>query len=331
MTTVTTPAGVRLAKVFTGRQRYVPVLATAGVLVLMWIGASLRYENFADLQVLLNIFKDYAFLLVLAVGMTFVILSGGIDLSVGSMLALSTMICASLITDHGLSPGVVIPLVLVIGAVSGSAMGAMIHFFEVPPFIATLAGMFLARGLCYVISTDSIRISHPFFTETATTMVPLGDYRIDPSVVVSLIVVALAFVVLHYTRFGRNVYAIGGNEQSAMLMGLPVAATKVAVYAISGLCATGAGVLYTFYTGAGYSNTGIGMELDAIAAVVIGGTLLTGGSGFVLGTVLGVLVFGVIQTIIQFQGLLSWWTRIAVGALLLLFIVLQRVIGARKV
>ncbi len=121
-----------------------------------------------------------------------------------------------------------IPLVLVVGAVSGSAMGAIIHFFEVPPFIATLAGMFLARGLCYVISTDSIRISHPFFTETATQMVPLGDYRIDPSVVTSLIVVALAFGVLHYTRFGRNVYAIGGNEQSALLMGLPVAATKVA-------------------------------------------------------------------------------------------------------
>lgn len=183
-----------------------------------------------------------------------------------------------------------------------------------PPFIATLAGMFLARGLCYVISTDAISITHPFFTDTANTMVPLGDYRIDPSVVLSLIVVAIAFVTLHYTRFGRNVYAIGGSEQSALLMGLPVAATKVAVYAVSGLCAASAGVLYAFYTSAGYSNTGIGMELDAIAAVVIGGTLLTGGSGFVLGTVLGVLVFGVIQTITNFAtccpgGPGSWWAR----------------------
>ncbi|MDR7280638.1 galactofuranose ABC transporter, permease protein YjfF [Catenuloplanes atrovinosus] len=330
MTTLTTPTGVRLAKVFTGRQRYVPVLATATVLVLMWIGASLYFPAFGDLQVLLNVFKDNAFLLVLAVGMTFVILSGGIDLSVGSVLALSTMLCAWLVETHGWSPGVVIPLVMVIGALGGSGMGAIIHYFEVPPFIATLAGMFLARGLCYVISTDAISITHPFFTDTANTMVPLGDYRIDPSVVLSLIVVAIAFVTLHYTRFGRNVYAIGGSEQSALLMGLPVAATKVAVYAVSGLCAASAGVLYAFYTSAGYSNTGIGMELDAIAAVVIGGTLLTGGSGFVLGTVLGVLVFGVIQTITNFADLLSWWTRIVVGALLLLFIVLQRVIGARK-
>ncbi|MCU1407124.1 MAG: sugar transporter permease YjfF, partial [Glaciihabitans sp.] len=155
--------------------------------------------------------------------------------------------------------------------------------------------------------------------------------RISPSVIVALAVVLVAFLVLHYTRTGRTVYAIGNGGQSAMLMGLPVRRTKILVYAISGVCSGIAGVLFTFYTLSGYSLTAVGMELDAIAAVVIGGTLLTGGSGFVLGSVLGVLVLGVIQTIISFEGTLSsWWTRIVIGALLLVFILLQRVLTPRR-
>jgi simple sugar transport system permease protein len=143
--------------------------------------------------------------------------------------------------------------------------------------------------------------------------------------------VAIAFVVLHYTRFGRTVYAIGGNEQSARLMGLPVARTKVLVYVISGTCAGLGGLLFVIFSRSGYSLTGVGMELDAIAAVVIGGTLLTGGSGFVLGSVLGVAVLGLIQTIITFQGTLSsWWTKIVIGALLLVFVVLQRLLVLRR-
>ena len=142
---------------------------------------------------------------------------------------------------------------------------------------------------------------------------------------------ALAFVTLHYTRFGRTVYAIGGSDQSAMLMGLPVARTKVLVYVISGTCAGLGGLLFAIFSRSGYSLTGVGMELDAIAAVVIGGTLLTGGSGFVLGSVLGVLVLGLIQTIITFEGTLSsWWTRIVIGALLLIFVVLQRLLAIRR-
>jgi ribose/xylose/arabinose/galactoside ABC-type transport system permease subunit len=150
-------------------------------------------------------------------------------------------------------------------------------------------------------------------------------------VIVALAVVAIAFAVLHYTRTGRTVYAIGNGGQSAMLMGLPVGRTKILVYAISGLCSAIAGVLFTFYTLSGYSLTAVGMELDAIAAVVIGGTLLTGGSGFVLGSVVGVLVLGVIQTIISFEGTLSsWWTRIVIGGLLLVFILLQRALTPRR-
>jgi simple sugar transport system permease protein len=154
---------------------------------------------------------------------------------------------------------------------------------------------------------------------------------VSPGALIALLVVAVAFVVLRSTRFGRTVYALGGSETSAALMGLAVDRTKVAVYVISGFCSGLAGLLFSFYTLSGYSLTAIGTELDAIAAVVIGGTLLTGGYGFVLGSVLGVLVLGTIQTIITFQGTLSsWWTRIFIGVLLLVFIILQKLLTTRR-
>jgi ribose/xylose/arabinose/galactoside ABC-type transport system permease subunit len=311
--------------------RYTSVLVTLALLIVTFAVGSARYRGFFSGQVVLNLFIDNAFLIVLAVGMTFVILTGGIDLSVGAVVALSTMIAASLLRD-GWSPPSVIVVVLVVGTTLGLLSGLVIYYFDVQPFIATLAAMFLARGLCYVISTASISITDPFFVDMANARIPLGPgLRISPSVIVALAVVAIAFMVLHYTRTGRTVYAIGTGTQSAMLMGLPVRRTKILVYAISGLCSAIAGVLFTFYTLSGYSLTAVGMELDAIAAVVIGGTLLTGGSGFVLGSVLGVLVLGVIQTIISFEGTLSsWWTRIVIGALLLVFILLQRVLTPRR-
>lgn len=316
----------------TTRRQYMPVLVTLGLLLVMFSVGSICYEGFFSGQVALNLLVDNAFLLVVAVGMTFVILTGGIDLSVGAVVALSTMLCATLVQERGWPALLVIPLVLVGGALFGLGMGAMIHYFEIQPFIATLAGMFLARGLCYVISVDSISITDPVFTGFAQTRIPLpGGLFISLSVVIALAVVGIAFAVLHYFRLGRNVYALGGGEQSALLMGLPVARTKIAVYGISGLCSALGGVLFTFYTLSGNSLHAIGLELDAIAAVVIGGTLLTGGSGYVVGTVLGVLVYGVIQTIISFQGTLSsWWTRIVIGGLLFVFIVLQRAIASRR-
>ena len=330
--TVLARFGPQAARLRTGSRRYVPVLATMVLLATMYgIGAA-NYEAFGYPQVALNLFIDNAFLLVVAVGLTFVLLTGGIDLSVGAMLALSTMLCAWLLTEYGWPPALVIPLVLAVGALAGAGMGAIIHYFEIQSFIVTLAGMFLARGLCYMISIDSISITDPVFTEFAQHRIWLGeDLFISVSMVIALAVVAIAFVVLHYTRFGRGVYALGGSEQSALMMGLPVARTKIAVYAVSGLCSALGGVLFTFYMLSGYGLHAVGMELDAIAAVVIGGTLLTGGSGFVLGTVLGVLVLGVIQTIINFQGTLSsWWTKIVIGVLLLAFILLQRLIGSRR-
>jgi simple sugar transport system permease protein len=311
-------------------QRYVPVLATLLLLVVMYSVGVTQYRAFSDGQLILNVFVDNAFLIVLAVGMTFVILTGGIDLSVGAVVALTTMLSASMLQDKGWSPVFVMPLVLLVGSVLGFGMGCVIHYFEIQPFIVTLAGMFLARGLCYTISTSSIPITESFWRAMAQDHIRFGKMFISPSVVIALVVIAVGVYVLGYTRLGRNVYAIGGNQQSALLMGLPVARTKIAVYTISGFCSALGGVLFSFYTLSGYSLHGVGMELDAIAAVVIGGTLLTGGSGYLIGTVLGVLVLGVIQTLITFNNLSTWWTKIVIGALLFAFILLQRLVFIRK-
>ncbi|WP_422769676.1 galactofuranose ABC transporter, permease protein YjfF [Plantactinospora sp. WMMC1484] len=331
MTAAAGPLANGRLRVLRPQQKYLPLLATLTLLVLMYSAGVLRYEGFSDTQVVLNVFVDNAFLLVVAVGMTFVILTGGIDLSVGSVVALTTMLSASLLEERGWSPYLVLPLVLLIGALLGFGMGCIIHYFEIQPFIVTLAGMFLARGLCYTIGTSSITIDDPFWTSIAQQRLRFGGFFISVSVVIALVVVAIGIYVLGYTRFGRNTYAIGGNPQSALLMGLPVARTRIGVYTISGFCSALGGVLLSFYMLSGNSTHAIGLELDAIAAVVIGGTLLTGGSGYLLGTVFGVLVLGLIQTIITFQGnLSSWWTRIVIGVLLFAFIVLQRVVTRRQ-
>jgi ribose/xylose/arabinose/galactoside ABC-type transport system permease subunit len=319
-------------KTYRPQQRYLPILATLALLIGAYVFGASRYEAFASGQVVLNVFIDNAFLLVVAVGMTFVILTGGIDLSVGAVVALSTVVSAELLQKQGWPAFAVIVVVLAMGALLGLGMGAVIHFFEIQPFIVTLAGMFLARGLCYTISTDSLSIDNPTFTTMAQTQIPLpGELHVSISVVIALVVVGVAGYVLHFTRFGRSVYAVGGSEQSALLMGLAVSRTKIAVYTVSGFCSALGGVLLALYTLSGNSLHAVGMELDAIAAVVIGGTILTGGSGYVFGTVLGVLVLGIIQTLITFEGTLSsWWTRIVIGALLFVFIVLQRLATRRR-
>ena len=334
MSTTTARSENPLASVLSYRppQKFVPVLATLFVFLGMFGVGSAEFEGFGSGQVFLNLFIDNAYLLVVAVGMTFVILTGGIDLSVGSVVGLSTMISAALLEKAHWPAPVVMLVVLAVGSLLGFLMGCAIHFFEIQPFIMTLAGLFFARGLCYVISTDSISIKEKTYVTLAQTEIPLpGGLHISPSVVIALVVVAVAVYVLHYTRFGRSVYAVGGGEQSATLMGLRVGRTKVAVYTISGLCSSLGGLLFSFYLLSGYSRSQIGGELDAIAAVVIGGTLLTGAYGYVVGTVVGVLVFGLIQTFITFQGTLStWWTKISIGVLLLVFILIQRAISARR-
>ncbi|MFI5833347.1 galactofuranose ABC transporter, permease protein YjfF [Micromonospora sp. NPDC051300] len=311
-------------------RRHVPVLATLALLLVMYgIGVS-QYRAFSNVQVVFNVFIDNGFMLVVAVGMTFVILTGGIDLSVGSVVAMTAMVSAALLRD-GLPAGLVLVVALLIGPALGFLMGCAIHFFEIQPFIVTLAGMFFARGMCTFISDASISITDGFWTGMSQERIgnPAGNF-VSISVLIAFAVVLVAAYVLAYTRFGRNVYAVGGNAQSALLMGLPVGRTRIAVYTISGLCSAIGGILLSFYTLSGAPLIAVGMELDVIAAVVIGGTVLTGGSGYVFGTVLGVLVLGVIQTLITFDGSLnSWWTKIVIGGLLFAFILLQRLIGIR--
>jgi simple sugar transport system permease protein len=298
----------------------------------LFAAGSVLYNGFFSTQVLLNMLIDNAFLIITAIGMTFVLIIGGIDISVGSVIALVCMLSAYLLEIQHLSAMIVIPLMLLMGFLFGLVQGSFIHFFTIQPFIVTLAGMFLARGLCYVISIDTIMITNPFYQFIATYRIPLPfDNFISISVIIALVLVLAALYLSNYTKFGRAVYAIGGNAQSAMLMGLPVGRTKVLVYGLSGFCSALSGVVFSFYMLSGYGLHAMGLEMDAIASAVIGGTPLTGGVGFVTGTVFGVLIQGVIQTLIMFQGTLSsWWTKIAVAFLLCLFIVLQRIVVSRK-
>jgi len=312
--------------------KQLPLVATFTLFIMMFVFGSMRYTGFLSTQVFLNLFIDNAFLIIVAVGMTFVILSGGIDLSVGAVIALTSMTAASLTMNAELSPWIVIPICLLMGSLIGLGQGCLIHFFNLQPFIVTLAGMFLARGTSYLISVETIAINNSFFDYMANTRIHLwGNNFISTSVIIALVVVIVAVFIAHFTKLGRNVYAIGGNEQSAVLMGLPVGKTKIAIYSISGFCASLAGLVFSFYMLSGYGLHANGLELDTIAAVVIGGTILIGGVGYVIGSVVGVLILGLIQTIIIFEGTLSsWWTKIAIGALLLFFIVLQRLIIIRS-
>ena len=307
---------------------YFTSLVTVLLLVVMLGLGGAAYPGLLSTQVIFNLLIDNAFLLVIAVGMTFVIVSGGIDLSVGSVLALSTMIAAWLLNVAHWPPLLVIATVLALGAVFGAGMGALIHYFKLQPFIVTLAGMFLARGLCYLISINSITITDPLFVAMSQTQLQFLGGFVSPGVVIAVVTLLLAIWLAHATPFGRAVYAIGGNEQSALMMGLPVGRTKVFIYAFSGFCASLGGVLFSFYMLSGYGLHAQGTELDAIAAVVIGGTLLSGGYGYVAGALSGVLVLGTIQTLIAFDGTLSsWWTKIVIGGLLFVFCVVQRLMA----
>jgi len=312
--------------------RYVPVLGAGAVFALAAGYGSVAYSGFLSPQVFLNLVIDNAFLLIVGVGMSFVILAGGIDLSVGAVVALTTMVSAELVEHRHWGAASAIPLVLAMGTLFGAFIGWLIQRFRLQPFIVTLAGMFLARGLCYLISIDSISITDAEYTAIAQTRIALGaDASITVGALLAVLMVAIGIGLAHGTEFGRTVYAIGGSEASAMLMGLPVARTTVLVYTLSGFCSALAGVVFTFYMLSGYGLHAVGLELDAIAAVVIGGTLLTGGTGYVIGTLFGVLILGVIQTLISFDGSLSsWWTRIVIGVLLFVSCLLQRVFEARR-
>ncbi len=308
------------------RGRYLSPMASLALFVVLFCAVIARYDFANPDQVFLNLFVDNSYLIVLAVGMTFVILTGGIDLSVGSVVALSTVILAKALQSGWPAP-LAIATVLVVGPLLGLMMGAVIEYFDVQPFIVTLAGMFLARGLCYVISVETLPIKDPLLRSLGLNYLYLyADKFIRWTVVIALTVVVVAVYVLHQTRFGRTVYAIGGNRQSAQLMGLQARGARVSVYVISGFCAALAGLLLGVQKLSGYSLNGVGLELDAIAAAVIGGVLLSGGVGFVLGSLIGVLVLGTIQVFVTAENLDSYWTRIMTGILLLIFVLVQRIL-----
>jgi ribose/xylose/arabinose/galactoside ABC-type transport system permease subunit len=307
-----------------------PLLATAVIFAIAYALAVMQFPSMFSTRVLGNFLTDNAFLGIAAVGMTFVILSGGIDLSVGAVIGFTGVLVAVLISWAGWHPLAAFTLALAVAAGFGGVMGLAIHYLQVPAFIVTLAGMFLARGGASVITQDSVPINHEFYDWISDLMIRLpGGGRLSFIGLLMVAVFIVGALVAHRTKFGSYVYALGGNAVSASLMGVPVAQTTVGVYMLSSCLAALAGIVFSLYTSAGYPLAAVGVELDAISAVVIGGTLLTGGYGFVLGTFIGVMLLGLVQTYIIFDGTLSsWWTKIVIGALLFLFIVLQRLIFA---
>jgi len=311
--------------------RNLALVTTALIFVALFGTASRMYDGFFSSRVFVGLLSDNAFLGITAVGTTLVIFAGGIDLSVGAVIGFTSIFTATLIEQHHVAPVLAWILALAAGSALGAGMGALIHFYRLPAFLITLAGMFLARGAGFWINTESVGVDHPLYTKISGYELAIGSVIFPANALMLIAVILLGYVLAHHTRFGRTLLAIGGNEHSALLMGLPIGAATVSVYAVNGFCAALAGIVATFYTGSGNPSMGIGLELDAIAIVVIGGTLLTGGRGHIFGTLLGILIFGTIQSAILFDGRLSsWWMRIVVGALLLVFILLQRFFLRRK-
>ena len=306
------------------------MLITLAVLLALLAFCAVQFPFVLSTRVLGNLLTDNAFLAMLAIGMTVVIISGGIDLSVGSVLAFTSVLLAVLITQQGLDPALAFGVALALGTAFGAAQGAAVHLLGAPAFIVTLAGMFLARGACFLLTEDSIPIGSDTYAALTDLALPLpGGGRLTFSAMAMLVAVALAALLLRQTRFGANVYAVGGDRRAAALMGVPVGRTTVAIYAFSGFTAAAGGILFSLYTQSGYPLAAVGIELDAIAATIIGGTVLSGGYGTVLGTALGVLILGLIQLYITLQGTMSSWVaKIATGGLLLFFIAAQRLFSA---
>lgn len=303
-----------------------PLVATIVVCLMLYVAAGLNFPGFFSLRVAINFLDDNAFLGVIAVGLTFVIITGGIDLSVGSVAGASSILTAVLIHRSGLHPVVAMLGGVGFGLGLGLIQGFLIARFKLAPFLVTLGGLFFARGVALAISRESVQIDHALVGTLASEGLRFGKgVTLTWNGITFVLFVVLGIFLARQTRFGRTVYAIGGNPTSVGTMGLPVTATLIKVYGLSGLCAGLGGVLFATYTSSGNALSGTGLELDAIAAVVIGGTLLSGGYGSVVGTLFGVITLGIIQTAITFQGTLSsWWSKIVIGGLLLMFVLIQK-------
>ncbi|MFN2234430.1 MAG: ABC transporter permease subunit [Anaerolineales bacterium] len=315
--------------------RHGPLLTTIAIFILVYYIGGRMYPAMQKPQVFFNLFINDSSLLLVSIGMTMVIISGGggIDLSVGGVIALTSTASAALLRN-GASPFFVLPLMIVMGIVFGAFMGWIIQALKVQPFIATLMGLYFTRGLAYIISLTSVTITNDVYKTFALTPIYIPFFKntyIYPTTLVGPMMLLVTIYLSFFTRFGRTIYAMGNNEQSALLMGLPVPRTKILVYAFSGFCSSLAGIVFSMSLLAGYGQFATGMELDSIAAVVMGGTSLAGGVGNIIGTLFGVLIHGTIVSILQFNGTLSsWWTRIGVGVLTLIFIGVQSLFYVRK-
>ena len=324
------------------------LLITIGLFILLYGAGCVMYasKDFGRLQNFFNVLINNAGLLIAACGVTCVMLAGGIDISVGSMVALTCMFMSVGLSEWGLPSGVLILMILGIGIVFGAVQGFCIAYLEIQPFIVTMAGLFFARGMTAMISTEQvsvpfeswfgrlsqIKISMPFnigayMNKKGVLVVPY--LRI--TVVIALAVVLITFLMLRYTKFGRSLYAVGGNQQSAALMGLNVKKTRLLSHVLCSFYATLGGLCYCLNTMCGTPTQATGMEMDAISSAVIGGTLLTGGVGNVFGTLFGVMINGTISSLVKFNGkLVASWANIITAVLLCFFILLQSVFAKLK-
>ena len=291
---------------------------------------------FLQLDNVANIVRAVSETGIIAVGMTFVIITAGIDLSVGALLSLSSVLTATIMTTSGWSLIPTLLFVVACGAAFGAAQGFISTRFRLEPFIVTLAGLQLARGLALIISGNQyINISYGDGPGLAPPVFAILGERLFGNIVpvatlVFVVVAVVAVFVLNFTRFGRYVFAVGGNERAARLSGVPVTAVKIAVYAITGLVSAIAGIVHAGQFNFGSANDGTGYELTAIASVVIGGTSLFGGAGSLVGTVAGAVMLGALANILQLNNINAALQLLATGAIIVLAAVLQSLVRRRE-
>ena len=317
---------------------------TVVVFFAMYIGAILfQGQGFLKPQTFFNILNANAALIITACGMSLVMITGGIDISVGGVVALVSMSCAVYLDYHGGNVFVAAVIAVAIGLLFGLVQGFLVAYLDIQPFIVTLAGMFFARGMTTIVHTNPFNVENEAFVALKDTRIKipglgsvnkLGKYvdaYVEIGVVVALLIVVILFCVLRWTRLGRSFYAVGGNKQSALMLGINVKRTKFFSHLICGLLAGVAGFVYFLHVGSGSASHASGMEMNAIASSIIGGTMLTGGVGNIIGTFFGVLSLSTIQNIVSSAGLdQAWWTGITIAAMLCLFLVVQSIVMARK-
>jgi simple sugar transport system permease protein len=317
---------------------------TITVFLLMYIGAILLQGGaFTKPQMFFNILNANAALIITSVGMSIVMICGGIDISVGGVVALVSMCCAVHLDKHGGSVFTSVLIALGIGLAFGIVQGYLVAYLDIQPFIVSLAGMFFARGMTTIVNTAPFNVEHEKFKalmETRIIVPGMGsttrkgvyvDATVEPGVIVAIFLVILLFVVLRWTKTGRSFYAVGGNRQSALMLGINVKRTRFISHLICSTLAGIAGYVYFLHVGSGSASHAMGMEMNAIASSIIGGTMLSGGVGNIIGTLFGVLSLSTIQNIVSNAGLgQAWWTGITIASMLCIFLVIQSVVMAQK-